>query len=214
MSNYGGVLRPRIAGSLYEPLPSGPFDVIYADPPWYIGTPDRIRRGTVVEDHYSMLSVSELSLLPVADISNDPSVLFLWVIQSKLTDCISVAESWGFTYSTIAYVWHKQLQNLGYYTHPSVEICLLFRRGKIRRMPERVSVTEKQFISERKGKHSVKPGSVRESIKRLWPTARRIELFSRNESPGYVTWGNEAPLSGTESWWGEAIKERKRNWNK
>ena len=172
-------------------LPSGPFDVVYADPPWRIGDGKRDpRRGTSVVDHYPVMSWTDLMALPVGDICHDSTLLFGWVIQSEMMRCIDVYWHWGFDYCTIAYVWDKERQNLGYYTHPSVELCLLFRKPSPILVP-RGSRSERQLIHERSTVHSRKPDCIAESIERLYPTARRVELFARQPRDGWAVWGNE-----------------------
>jgi len=179
--------------TLFAPFPDDRFAVIYADPPWRFpggkGSRDQ-RRGKSAVDHYPVVSFSDLACLPVADISASDAVLCCWLVQSELPDCIAVCEAWGFRWSTVGWVWHKQRQHLGHYTHPAVELCAIFSRGKPSRVA-RGSFSERQFISTPYTAHSVKPDAVRQSIQRLWPTAARIELFARTAHRGWAAWGDE-----------------------
>src|SRR5215210_7758267 len=61
------------------PLPEGPFEVIYADPPWQLGNPSG---QFAPENHYPTLSKAELAQfeLPVAP----AAVLFLWAVNCEL----------------------------------------------------------------------------------------------------------------------------------
>ena len=55
-----------------EPMPSGPFELIYADPPWRLpGNPDSSR---AVESHYPTMSLEEILSLqvPAAENANAP----------------------------------------------------------------------------------------------------------------------------------------------
>ena len=60
------------------PLPTGSFDLIYADPPWrFRGSPDSSR---AVENHYPTLPLDEiLALSPPAA---DNALLFLWAVKA------------------------------------------------------------------------------------------------------------------------------------
>ena len=64
------------------PLPTGSFDLIYADPPWrFRGSPDSSR---AVENHYPTLPLDEiLALSPPAA---DNALLFLWAVNSLLPE--------------------------------------------------------------------------------------------------------------------------------
>ena len=46
------------------------------------------------------------------------------------------------------------------------------------------------IISERR-EHSRKPDEIRDKIVELFGDIPRIELFARQESPGWDVWGNE-----------------------
>ena len=41
--------------------------------------------------------------------------------------------------------------------------------------------------------HSRKPDEVYELIERMYPRASKVELFARNERPGWSAWGLEVP---------------------
>ena len=47
------------------------------------------------------------------------------------------------------------------------------------------------ILREQSTKHSKKPLCAYEMIERLYPNARKIELFARNEREGWDCWGNE-----------------------
>jgi ParB-like chromosome segregation protein Spo0J len=55
------------------PLPEGPFELIYADPPWQLGNPDGPQAP---ENHYPTMPTAEICALPVPAAEN--GVLFLW----------------------------------------------------------------------------------------------------------------------------------------
>jgi N6-adenosine-specific RNA methylase IME4 len=49
------------------------------------------------------------------------------------------------------------------------------------------------------GRHSEKPDSVRDWIREAYPHAGKIELFARTAAPGWVAWGNQAPVTRAAS---------------
>ncbi len=151
-------------------------------------TPESLLSG---ENHqpYPYMSKEAICALPVDKLAADDCLLFLWTTGPKLNIAFEVGEAWGFAYSTIAFVWDKQITNPGYYTLSSVEICLLFKKGKIPQPRGLRNV--RQFLSQRRRGHSQKPAAIRRRIDRMFPTQAKIELFARVRTPGWDAWGNE-----------------------
>ncbi len=177
-------------------LPSGPFGIIYSDPPWnYRGRKQFGFAGDVGVDtggainQYPTMTLDELCALPVPAISADDCLHFMWVTSPLLVDGLTLLSCWGFEFATVAFVWDKQKTNPGYYTLSQVELCIVGKRGRI--PTPRGSRNERQFLSELRGKHSAKPAEVRARIERMFPEQRKVELFAREHSPGWTVWGNE-----------------------
>ena len=160
---------------MMTPFPDKKYSIIYADPPWNYGS-KWWRRGIdgsshyqSVSDHYQTMASNNLMKLPVNTITADNCLLFLWVISPKLYECIQTGMAWGFKYSTIGFVWHKDAQPvLGTYTHSECEMCLIFKKGKIPQPRGKRNIT--QFLSCKRGGHSEKPWEIRQRI---------TEMFSR-----------------------------------
>lgn len=91
--------------------------------------------------------------------------------------------------TTIAFIWHKQRTNPGYYTMSECEICVVGKKGKI--PTPRGSRNERQFLSELRTKHSKKPDEIRNRINRMFPEQTKIELFARQRYENWDAWGNE-----------------------
>ena len=80
--------------------------------------------------------------------------------------------SWGFKYSTVGFVWHKQKALLGSYTMSECELCIIGKKGKI---PQpRGARNIRQFLSEKISKHSKKPEDVRNRIVSMFPKQNKI----------------------------------------
>jgi N6-adenosine-specific RNA methylase IME4 len=175
------------------------YDIIYADPPWQYRTKESLHTTSILNGelntHYSTLELKDLKNLPIQKISNKDCLLFLWVVSPMLDDCIDVLKSWGFEYSTIAFIWHKQRSNPGHYTMSECEICLVGKKGKIPQPRGKRNI--RQFYSELRTKHSAKPKEIRDRITAMFPTQRKIELFAREKTDGWDTWGNEIDNSIT-----------------
>lgn len=170
------------------------YDIIYCDPPWdykgqtqHSGKDGKGTGGAI--NHYPVLTLDKLKLLNIQKIANKNSLLFMWTSSPHLDQAIDLMKSWGFKYTTIAFVWDKQKLNPGYYTMSQIEICLVGKMGKI--PDRRGSRKERQLVSEVRKEHSTKPDAVRDRIKLMFPEHRKIELFARQKTDGWDVWGNE-----------------------
>lgn len=180
--------------------PSGPFSIVYADPPWsyrgreqfgFSGDVGRSTGGAVQQ--YETMSLTDICGLPVPEITTADALLFLWVTSPLLPDGLECMRAWGFEFATVAFVWDKQRTNPGYYTLSQCELCLVGKQGRI---PQpRGARNERQFLSELRGTHSAKPDEVRARIDRMFPAQSKIELFARGTpAPGWTAWGDQVVL--------------------
>lgn len=174
-----------------QAVPDGEYTVLYADPPWQYGNSGSIGTDNYghAERHYPTISIADLCALPVRDMAADNAVLFLWVTSPLLEECFPVIRAWGFQYKT-SFVWDKVRHNFGYYNSVRHELLLVCTRGSC--LPEIDTKADSVVSIERTDKHSEKPAYFRELIEQLYPSASKIELFAREQHPGWATWGNEA----------------------
>jgi N6-adenosine-specific RNA methylase IME4 len=167
------------------PMPSGKFDVIYADPPWrYNFSQSKSRQ---IENHYPTMKLDDIKALPVP--SADNAVLFLWGTKPKLPEALQVLKAWGFTYRE-QMIWDKMRIGMGYWFRSQTEYILVGEKGTFR--PVEGTQPPSVLCVKRDNKHSKKPAVVYEIIERMYPQGRYLELFSRNERAGWTMWGNEA----------------------
>ena len=168
------------------------YQIIYADPPWK-GDQTAIAKKSWIsgghEQHYPAMETLEICSLPIREISDENSILFLWVRSPMLQQGLDVGKAWGFSFRTIAFIWYKQAINPGAYTLSECEIVLLFKRGKI--PDNRGARNVRQFLSEKRTIHSKKPEEIRKRIDQMFPTQNKIELFARQKTEGWDVWGNE-----------------------
>ena len=170
--------------------PDGKYRVIYADPPWKYTSGDQHgteAQDTILSSHYNSMSIAELCELPIKDMAQDDSVLFMWATSPLLEECFDVIRAWGFKYKA-SIVWNKDAHNVGHYVSVRHEFLLICTRGSC--LPD----TNKLFasvVTERRTAHSVKPETFRNIIDEMYPNGKRIELFARRSVNGWDTWGND-----------------------
>ena len=171
------------------------YQAIYADPPWDY---QQCRLSGSAKKHYPTMRIEELCALPVAEIADRDCALFLCATFPQLPEALRLIQAWGFMYKTVAFVWLKQnrkaltwFYGLGFWTRSNAEICLLATKGH----PKRKSAGIHQLVICPVERHSKKPDEVREKIVALMGDVPRIELFARQQTPGWDVWGNEVENS-------------------
>jgi ParB-like chromosome segregation protein Spo0J len=85
-------------------LPTGPFQVIVADPPW------RYDSGNSLP--YPTMDIEDIKAIPVAEIADENAILWLWTTNAHLRVAFDVVEAWGFEYRTLL-TWVKDRMGTG-----------------------------------------------------------------------------------------------------
>ena len=173
------------------------YKIIYADPPWsYNSTSKNGTSRGVAEKYYNTMTLEDIKKLPIKDIADENSLLFLWITFPHLHEMQEILNAWGFVYKTVAFTWikiYKHSKNpvlaCGYWTRSNAEICILATRGKD--FPRRISCGVSQIIMSEQRKHSQKPDEARDKIIKLLGDLPRIELFAREKKDGWDCFGNE-----------------------
>ena len=175
------------------------YKIIYADPPWKFNnknTGGNMKSGS--QAHYKTMTIDDICNLPINDISDDDSVLFMWWVASQPLEAIKVVESWGFTIKTMSgFNWIKTTKNnklffgMGFWTRAGSELCLIATKGKPKRINASVRSVE---LSENIG-HSKKPDIFKDRIIQLCGDLPRVELFARNNTKEWDVFGNEVENS-------------------
>jgi N6-adenosine-specific RNA methylase IME4 len=188
-------LAKEIEGVAIEmiPFPNKKYKIIYADPPWCYKDKSKSHGGGA-ESHYQCMDLKEICNLPINQITEDNSVLFLWVTMPMLIEGLEVIKSWGFRYKTCGFTWVKLNKNksiymgMGRYTRANAEICLLATKGK---GLKRINCGIKSVQLHERLEHSHKPNLFRNLIVNLFGDLPKIELFARQEVNGWDSWGDE-----------------------
>lgn len=173
------------------------YKTIYADPPWQFQN----RTGKVAPEHkrlnrYSTLTLNEIMALPVSEISDEKSHLYLWVPNALLPEGLAVMKAWGFEYKTNL-IWEKVRKDgqpdgrgVGFYFRNVTEILLFGIRGDKNRtlQPGRSQVNLLRTI---KREHSRKPDEFVNLIESC-SQSPRLEMFARGNRKNWDMWGNQA----------------------
>ncbi len=178
------------------------FKTIVADPPWQYNnknTGGSMNSGSA--NKYSTLSINEIcnlvvnidnNYIPIQELSEKNSVLFLWTTTPFLKESFTVLESWGYKHKTSIYWIKTGKLLLGHYFRGQVEIVHVCVKGKIKPFKQ----TKPNVIYEKPRGHSKKPEqfwTLIEPIIQQFDLNPKIELFSREIRAGWYGWGDEYP---------------------
>ena len=181
------------------------FRVLVADPPW------PYRNATVrggARRHYQTLPDPAILDLPVPELANNETVLFLWATWPRLDFAIEVLGAWGFQYKTgfpwlkladapqkdlLGDLWLRFALGIGWWVRGVSEPVLIGARPGAK-LPNGspygvIADGEIAGLASLRFKHSRKPAGIHELAER-W-AGPRAELFAREPRPGWAVWGNE-----------------------
>lgn len=170
------------------------YNIIYADPPWtYPKTGGTKNSRGMAKQHYQTMTLEDIKTLPVSDISDENTSLFMWCTYPQLENGLEVIRAWGFNYFGLGFEWIKKTASgkdffgMGYWTRANPECCLFATKGK----PKPQCHNIRQLVYAQIEEHSKKPSIIRDHIVELCGDLPRIELFARQYSDGWDCWGNE-----------------------
>lgn len=173
----------------------GRFGCILADPPW----PFQNKTGKIGPEHrrlhrYQTMTMEDILAMPVGDLAEPKSHLWLWTPNAMLEEALAVMRRWRFVYRTNI-VWYKVRKDggpdgrgCGFYVRNVTELLLLGVRGKLR--TREAGRRQTNIIISRKREHSRKPEEAYPIIESLSP-GPYVELFARQRRPGWSSWGDQ-----------------------
>ena len=184
------------AGQSLAASPCSAFPCIVADPPWNYGCKQPTERPrpcvlrgehpASVNHYYETMKLPAIKAMPVAELSAEASVLFLWGTTPMLPEAFDVMKAWGWKYKTMV-TWHKTNRDcMGYWFRVCTEHLLVGVRGDVKAFRS----MERTLLETPRGKHSQKPDAAYRLIESVMPEPR-LELFARSKRPGWHSWGNE-----------------------
>jgi N6-adenosine-specific RNA methylase IME4 len=172
------------------------FTTILMDPPWNEQGGGKIKRGA--DRHYPLLKTPQI-LEVVQGCPHwspaDDAHLYVWVTNNYLRDGLWLMERLGFRYVTNV-VWVKDRPGLGQYFRGQHELCLFGVRGS-GYAAKTATRSLTSALRAPRGRHSAKPPSFYELVEAR-SRGPYLEIFARNERPGWTSWGNELPTNQEE----------------
>ena len=86
-------VQKKIAASIPKPAPpEGNYAVIYADPPWPVGSMVMDKWESPIEEKYPTMSIEEIKQLPIKELAAEQCSLFLWTTHTFLPDALKLIE--------------------------------------------------------------------------------------------------------------------------
>jgi N6-adenosine-specific RNA methylase IME4 len=151
-------------------------------------------RGGSVRLPYTTMTLDEIRALPVGGLAESDAHLYLWTTNRFLWDARAIAESWGFTFSTLL-TWCKTPMGIGFggaYTLTS-EFVLFCRRGSLAPQRRHDSTWMQWSRPYENGHiaHSAKPDAFIDLVEQVSP-GPYVELFARRARFGWEYWGDES----------------------
>lgn len=163
------------------------YRTILADPPWKVPSQCGKTSNRSAESHYELMPLDRIMAMPVPDLAEENSHLYLWIPNALLQEGLDVIRAWGFTFRSPLY-WIKPRLLLGNYFRNASETCLFATRGKA---PVKFHGQPNWMFCPQQ-KHSQKPEEQYIVMRRM-SYGPYLELFARHREPGWDIWGNEAP---------------------
>ncbi len=185
--------------NLFGDLPLFGFDLIMVDPPWSFANYSAKGMAKAPAMKYRTWTLDKVKRFPVGQLASRDCTLFLWACSPLLFDADrpayspvgDVLQAWGFRYGAFG-GWAKKTVNdktawgPGYVVRSVMEPFIIATTGN----PQH-SKGAANLINGLRREHSRKPEAAYRWCERYMPGARRLELFSRTERPGWTVWGDE-----------------------
>jgi N6-adenosine-specific RNA methylase IME4 len=137
------------------------------------------------------MPLERIKALRVGDLAAKNCLLWRWATHPMIDQQIDVLRAWGFRFVTSG-VWVKRTKNgklgfgTGYRLRSASEPFLIGINGNPQTAP-----TVRTVIEGPIRRHSEKPDEAYAEAQKLLPDARRADLFSRTNRPGWTAWGDE-----------------------
>ena len=172
------------------------YDLILADPAWVQGKGGKksVRPNSSGDDlEYTTISLDEIEsiLRQSRDKANENHVLFLWTIDKYLFEAEQIAHNLGYKRHA-RMIWNKIVGIPAAFTvRFGHEYLLFMHHGKLLPVAKEQRGKFHTVFHEQPKAHSLKPKFSYDMINKLYPSAKKLELFCRVKRNGWDTWGNE-----------------------
>lgn len=174
------------------------YDLLYTDPPWQQGRGGKKAtrpNSSGISVPYQTMGVPEIFDIHYhisENLMNEKHNIFMWTIDKYLLDAEKIMEMLGYKIHA-RIIWDKINGPAAAYTLRFSHEYLLwfFKPGQIY-MPDKDSRGAfTTVMRESSRKHSQKPNCAYEMLESMFPDAKKLELFARQERSGWDCWGNE-----------------------
>lgn len=174
------------------------YDIIYTDPAWKQrrGGAKNVRPNSSGKDlDYPAMELSEIKGLHERVLKNnteDKHNVFMWTIDKYLHETEQMMKELGYELHA-RMIWDKVTGIPSAFTvRYSHEYLLWFyKKGNILMPCEETRGKYTTVLREPSTKHSKKPVCAYEMLENMFPNAKKLEMFARNEHDGWDCWGNE-----------------------
>ncbi len=167
------------------------------DPPWpkKKGGIRNVRPNQDKNLDYKTMSVQDIFLLLQDTIlkiyAKDIHTIFIWSIDEYLYDCESAMQSMGYKRHA-RLIWDKGNGVAPCFSvRYSHEYLTWFYKPKFQPIHKSVRGKYTTVFKEQAREHSRKPNQAYNMISSMFPTANKIDIFSREKRDGWDQWGNE-----------------------
>lgn len=172
------------------------YELLMIDPPWDFSLFSMKGGNKSPQKHYRCLPLEEIKAFPIQDLAAPNSMCMLWGTAPMLEQQMGVLRHWGFTYKT-ELIWRKVTVNgkqtfgPGYIARGSHESILVGTKGHPKLVHKKNIRSCNDGIRRR---HSEKPEEYYQIAERMMPKAKKIEIFSRTNRPGWDSFGDQVGL--------------------
>lgn len=174
------------------------YDLILADPPWRQskGGKKKARPHTSgTELDYPTMSLYDIgvTLQKFMKLGAPNHNFFLWTIDKHLRESEQMMFSNGYKLHA-RMIWNKVTGIPAAFTiRYGHEYLLWFYKEKLLPVASEERGKIHSVFTEQVKKHSQKPEVAYEILERLYPNAKKLELFARQKRENWDIWGNELP---------------------
>lgn len=178
---------------------SGPYDVLMVDPPWPVAEvfsrPLHRAGRRPITTPYAVLTWAEVWVGLDADVLSQAAphcALFLWALEQYLTETERELTARGFV-RVHRLIWDKER---GLYIGTGAvrrqhEYLLWYCRPRLLPIAREAAGKWPSVLRERSRQHSRKPESAYQMVEALYPTARKLDAFTREYRVGWSAFGWE-----------------------
>jgi len=177
---------------MIENFPTKKYNTLVIDPPWNITLTGKVNRreNRRMKMPYKIMSLKEIKSIPIKNIANKGSHIYLWATNKFLRKAFEVFDSWKVNFHLVL-VWNKPsfiAPCMGYQF--ATEFCLLGFFDKPMQKFLKIGKRNHFYAPQKRDKHSTKPDVFYKLIEKMSPSPR-IDLFARQKRKNWDVWGDE-----------------------